>query len=92
MKLSRCRSCGEAILWTITTNGKRMPVDAEPVVAARGFRLDETVLDDAQMGFNEDDLRPGKELLVTFVVEAPPGERLYQSHFATCPNAAEHRR
>jgi hypothetical protein len=92
MKLSRCRSCGEPIIWTITTNGKRMPVDAEPWPAARGFRIDETVLDEAQMGFNDDDLRPGKDILATFTAEPADGERLYQSHFATCPQAAEHRR
>lgn len=92
MKLSRCRSCAEPILWTITTNGKRMPVDAEPVVASRGFRIDETLLDEAQQGFNDDDLRPGKELLATFTAEPQPGEQLYQSHFATCPDAAAHRR
>jgi hypothetical protein len=92
VKLSRCRSCEEPIIWTITTNGKRMPVDAEPVVAARGFRIDETLLDEAQMGFNEDELRPGKDVLATFITEPQPGELLYLSHFATCPNAAQHRK
>jgi len=92
VKVSRCRSCGEPIIWTITTNGKRMPVDAEPVPARRGFRIDETVLDDAQMGFNNDDLRPGKDILATFTAEPARDERLYQSHFSTCPDANEHRR
>jgi len=92
LKLSRCRSCGEPILWTITTNGKRMPVDAEPVVAPRGFRIDETLLDEAQMGFNEDDLKPGKDLLATFTADPAKDEKLYVSHFSTCPDAAMHRR
>lgn len=92
MKLSRCRSCDAPIVWTITQNGKRMPVDAEPVVAPRGFRIDETLLDDPQQGFNDEDLRPGKELLATFTAEPANGERLYQSHFSTCPDAAAHRR
>lgn len=26
-----CKSCGAAILWALTDNGKRMPVNAEPV-------------------------------------------------------------
>lgn len=91
MKLSRCRSCEAPILWVITTNGKRMPVDVEPVVASRGFRIDETLLDEAQMGFNEGDLKPGKDLLATFTAEPAQGEQLYVSHFATCPNAAAHR-
>lgn len=76
----------------MTTNGKRMPVDADPVVAARGFRIDETVLDEAQMGFNDDDLRPGKDILATFTAEPGAGELLYQSHFSTCADAAAHRR
>lgn len=92
MKLSRCRSCGDPIIWTITTNGKRMPVDTDPVVAPRGFRIDETLLDEAQMGFNEDDLKPGKDILATFTADPGAGELLYQSHFATCPNADQHRR
>lgn len=28
--MSQCRSCGADIVWALTTNGKRMPVDAEP--------------------------------------------------------------
>lgn len=92
MKTSRCRSCGEPIIWTITSNGKRMPIDAEPVVAPRGFRIDETLLDEAQMGFDDDALRPGKEIVATFTAEPAPGELLYVSHFATCPDAAAHRR
>jgi hypothetical protein len=91
VKLSRCRSCGEPIVWTITTNGKRMPVDAEPVVAPRGFRIDEDVLDEAQQGFNDDDLRPGKELIARFAPVPDVGERLYQSHFSACPQGANWR-
>jgi hypothetical protein len=91
MKLSRCRSCDAPLIWTVTTNGKRMPVDADPVVAARGFRIDETLLDEAQMGFNEDELRPGKDVLATFTAAPALNERLYQSHFASCPFAASHR-
>ena len=29
MKIDNCRSCGEPIVWTVTKNGKKMPVDAE---------------------------------------------------------------
>lgn len=92
MKLSRCRTCDAPIVWTITSNGKRMPVDAEPVVASRGFRLDEELLDETQMGFNADDLKPGKDLVATFTAAPAPGEKVYLSHFATCPDSDEHRR
>ncbi len=30
MKTAECRSCGEPVIWTTTSKGKRMPVDAEP--------------------------------------------------------------
>jgi hypothetical protein len=92
VKLSHCRSCGEPIIWTITTNGKRMPVDADPVVAPRGFRIDETQLDSAQMGFNDDDLKPGKDVLALFTGEPYPGELLYISHFQSCPQATQWRK
>jgi len=29
--VSECRSCGASIIWAITSNGKRIPLDAEPV-------------------------------------------------------------
>jgi hypothetical protein len=86
-----CHSCHAPIIWTAAESGKKMPVDADPVMVARGFRIDETLLDEAQMGFNEDELRPGKDVLATFTAAPAPNERLYQSHFATCPDAAQHR-
>lgn len=27
---AKCRSCGAAIIWAVTGNGKKMPVDAKP--------------------------------------------------------------
>jgi hypothetical protein len=32
MKLANCRSCNRSIIWTETEKGKKMPVDAEPVL------------------------------------------------------------
>jgi hypothetical protein len=57
--LSRCKSCGEYIVWVKTEAGNNMPVDAD--------------------SFEEGD------------------ERIFDkdkhiSHFATCPNADQHRR
>jgi len=54
-----------------------MPVDETPVVHGHGFRL--AALD-------------GETITATFTAAPTPGERLYQSHFATCPQAAQHRR
>jgi hypothetical protein len=74
VRIAECRSCGAAIVWAITEEGKRAPFDAEPI-----------------------DMR-GTFALVEFMdperVEAQSSsrDRRYRSHFATCPNAAEHRR
>jgi len=79
MKLAHCRSCHAPIVWTVTANGKRMPVDADPLIASRGFRLDEE--DPAQ-----------DDIVATFTASPGVGERLYISHFSTCPDAARHRK
>ena len=78
MKLAYCRSCEWPIIWVVTEKGKNMPVDADPVSAPRGFRLEE-----------QDD---GRAPLAKFVSQPEPGERLYESHFSTCPHAAQHRK
>lgn len=76
MKLAHCRTCHAPIVWTITAKGKKMPVDADPVAAPHGFRV------------NEDDENP----VAVFVPKPEPGEKVYQSHFGTCPDAALYRR
>lgn len=30
LEIVRCKRCGEEIVWTVTTNGKKMPVNPEP--------------------------------------------------------------
>lgn len=85
-RLAHCRSCGEPVIWAITARGKHMPLDADPVDARRGFRLEQ--------GEELDDLDPvlGVPPTARFTSAPEPGEQLYQSHFSTCPNAAHHRR
>lgn len=78
MKLAYCRSCDWPIVWVITEKGKNMPVDADPVSAPRGFRLDD----------QGDETAPRAQ----FIARPDPNERLYVSHFSTCPNAAQHRK
>lgn len=68
--MSTCRSCGAEILWAVTANGKRMPLDAQPVPGLFAIR----------------DL-PGHDPEAT----SPPIS-VYRSHFATCPNADQHRK
>jgi hypothetical protein len=58
-----------------------MPIDALPAPATvqQGFVLRE--LDD-----------PGGPLVISATRDQMPGEEIYTSHFATCPNADVHRR
>lgn len=77
MDVADCSSCSARIVWTVTAKGKRMPVDAEP-------REDGTFVLRGQ----GDDHPP----LALHKRESRGREPLYVSHFATCPNADEHRK
>lgn len=78
MSTATCRSCGAEVTWVVTTNGKKMPVDAEPDPEGK-FLLND---DDPPLAtYVHDDQRDGVDV-----------NALYQSHFATCPSAAMHRR
>ncbi len=76
---SVCRSCGRPILWAETTNGKAAPIDPDPV--PNGV----IVL-----------VQPSdpREPPVASVVKHAGSTSLprYNSHFATCPHAAQHRK
>lgn len=76
--MSKCKSCGKEIIWVNTKRGKSMPCDAAPIRFSR-----------AEKG----------ELFVTPFGEVVSGVRCstsdeigYISHFATCPNANQHRK
>lgn len=73
----QCRSCGAQIYWAKTEAGKSMPVDAEPVPDGNVILFD----------------RRGSVLaLVLHRGEVPPpGAKLRQAHFRTCPNSADWR-
>lgn len=78
--MSRCRSCQAEIRWAKTAAGKSMPLDAEP-------HLEGTVY----LGFVG-----GDEIAITVTgaeraAVQIEGRDLFRSHFATCPNADEHR-
>lgn len=81
--MSRCRSCGAEIIWIRSSKtGKMIPCDPEPIPfkleIARGERF---VLADGDVccGYRTD--KPEEAQRTGYI-----------SHFATCPNAAEHRR
>lgn len=79
--MSRCRSCEAPILWARTEKGRRIPLDPEPYEGPEPAGL---------FVLREPDAR------TPLAVAVPPGafagEPNYRSHFATCPNAALHRR
>lgn len=79
-RVERCVGCRAPVIWTYTTNGKRMPVDAEPIAGLdRGFRLDEPATRHATP-------------IASYTGDPDPCETLYVSHFAKCPDAARFRR
>jgi hypothetical protein len=69
-------------LWARTERERRMPLDAEPYAG-----------DDPRGLFV---LRDENSLEGPLAIAVPPAafadERLYRSHFATCPHAAQHRK
>lgn len=81
--MSRCRSCGKEIRWITMTRGTRMPVDVGEILYKTNTK--------------------GKSIIVTpngevhkadIVPDGTPDATGigYISHFATCPNADQHRK
>lgn len=83
---SKCRSCGQEILWGLwPTSGKKMPVDATPDMRPPDRGGGKVVL--------SLDRRANVLKLAKFDPQQHDEKRnRYTSHFATCPNAAEHRK
>lgn len=76
-ELAKCRSCGAPIRWgAVAKTGANMPLDAEPH-AQGNVRI-------AADGFTLEVLAQADAIVCR--------DDLYRSHFATCPNAARHRR
>ena len=78
MNTAKCRSCGAEIIWCKTTSGKSMPVDVAP---AKGGTIE--IVDGIAEIAGEVKRDQSDAGLVPF---------LHKSHFATCPDAAKHRR
>ena len=81
--MSACRSCHAPIRWARTEHGRKIPLDVVEAPAATRHGL-----------FALRDLASSEGPLAIAVSRAQvmPGDPLYVSHFATCPNANEHRR
>lgn len=86
MKTAECRSCGAPMIWAETANGKRMPVDADPVEGA-SFVLVEAPDDGRLLAIHVSKAWP--DYMAAGEVDA--ADR-YTSHFATCPDAGKFRR
>lgn len=87
-----CESCGAAIVWRKSTAGKLCPLDAALEHVYTGSDPDQPALKIAVMTDAGEIVRgtkasPGE--LDAFPDRCQPGR---VSHFATCPNAAGHRR
>ncbi len=78
--MSTCRSCRARVLWVVTDGGKRMPVDADPVPDGTLVIADRGADDTPHVTSVAPD---------ALLIDDPPR---YRSHFATCPNADQHRR
>ncbi|HSN21678.1 MAG TPA: hypothetical protein VLS49_13430 [Usitatibacter sp.] len=69
-----CRSCSAPIIFAITKNDRRIPLDPEPV--ADGNILVTNGLDASG--------KPAKFAEQVDRAIQPPGKALYRSHFASC--------
>lgn len=75
---SRCSSCDAQIVWTTTERGSKMPVDATPT-------------DDGTVAVWVEGPVVRSSVISRLAPHLIKGTR-HKSHFATCPQAAQHRR
>lgn len=93
-----CRSCGAEIQWAMTAKKHRVPLDPDPVAPDAPGAL--VLVEDVEAvvwayGLSDLAERMSYKLQVSMTeatrrIVAEYNARL--SHFATCPNAARHRR
>lgn len=77
-QISKCRSCGAAIIWAVTRNEKSIPLDAEPSPEGN------VVLDDLR---NATVLGP-----LDLLLHDRDAQPLYMPHHASCPDGEEWKR
>jgi len=75
---SKCRACEAPLLWTVTTKGKKMPVDAKPTEFGPFVLL------------YEGQRQPTAKYIGA--AGDSGGEKRYESHWATCTDAEKFRR
>lgn len=87
---STCRSCRASVVWveteaTPTKAGRKMPLDADPNNPTKALADD-----DGNIIFTG--ARTADGTWIVRYVAPGSADRLYRSHFASCPNATSHRK
>lgn len=85
--MPKCKSCGSEILWISTSVGHMMPVDPGIIRIIPQIKASVTIVtaEGVVVKGNKIDLEECFLIPDTIVTG-------YISHFATCPNADQHRR
>jgi hypothetical protein len=87
-----CSSCNAPIVWALTERGKRMPVDAEPVEDGNVLLSHRGWPGAAPVAIVQGPLEI-EQLRIQHERTPQQGPlRLFTSHFATCPDADQHRK
>lgn len=74
-----CGSCDAPIVWAKTSKGALMPIDAQPA-------------DDGNLAVHRDDQGELHARVLKAGDSTAEWEKRGTSHWATCPNAEQHRR
>lgn len=82
--MERCRSCKAPVTWALSTSGAAMPLDTEPSPAGNVL-----VVPCGEFGISRLAVVLSKGALDRATVQ---GAVLRTSHFATCPDAPQHRK
>lgn len=88
--MSTCRSCGAEVVWveteaTAEKPGRKMPLDADPDKPGKALRV-------AGGNIVPTGARTGDGTPIARYIPSNPDVLACRSHFATCPNASQHRR
>lgn len=76
MRTSQCRSCKATIIWAMTENDKWMPLDPKTVKVGNRYRI-------TTSGAS------GQSLCLRVTEDGVEG---HEVHWATCPNAKQHKK
>lgn len=87
MTVKTCKSCGAAIVWIETQNGRKMPCNAEAVDYQENRKGASVIVTEDGKVVRGTIIEKGASPLVPVI-----DGKGYISHFATCPYAGQHRR